>query len=71
MMTWSAGKRGCSADNRGRLWIADRSGGLVGADSLYVQRRVALLILSIGHVNTCSIDVAAVADSQSDSPYCS
>ncbi|EYC14579.1 hypothetical protein Y032_0040g290 [Ancylostoma ceylanicum] len=28
MMTWSAGKRG-------RLRVADRCGGLVGADSLY------------------------------------
>ncbi|EYC30514.1 hypothetical protein Y032_0005g2690 [Ancylostoma ceylanicum] len=36
MVTWSAGKRGCSAGNRGRLWIADRCGGLVGADSLYI-----------------------------------
>ncbi|EYC42523.1 hypothetical protein Y032_0528g2979 [Ancylostoma ceylanicum] len=35
MVTWIAGKRGCSAGNRGRLWIADRCGGLVGADSLY------------------------------------
>ncbi|EYC27457.1 hypothetical protein Y032_0009g740 [Ancylostoma ceylanicum] len=35
MVTWSAGKRGCSAGKRGRLWIPDRCGGLVGADSLY------------------------------------
>ncbi|EYC31795.1 hypothetical protein Y032_0003g1243 [Ancylostoma ceylanicum] len=30
MVTWSAG-------NRGLLWIADRCGGLVGADSLYTR----------------------------------